>query len=158
MFPKIQTGLVLTLFPVLLVACGSANAVSDPADCPITAPSDPETDLYGPMDGLQVFITNGGIWNDLPSGQYGGFVQKVFWKYPGYSATEDPRPDLKVSGKQLGGTATFVEKGPATNAFGNPDLLGSAILTGIVVPRAGCWQITGEYRGSQLTFVAWVGD
>jgi len=156
MFPKIQPASVLILLPFLLFACSSANAVSNPADCPVTTPDDPETDLYGPEGGLRVFINEGG-WVDLPQDEH-GYFNKVFWKYPGYSVTEDPRPDLKVSGKQLDGTATFIEKGPATNAFGNPDLLGDAILTGVSIPKPGCWQLTGEYRESQLTFVVWVGD
>jgi hypothetical protein len=106
--------------------------------------------LFGPPDGLQVFISNGGIWS--------GLGEKVFWKYPGYSETEEPRPDLRVTGEQLGANATFIQEGPATNAFGNPDLLGSAILTGVEIPQAGCWQLTGQYRDSQLSFVVWVGD
>lgn len=122
-------------------------------DCPVTKAAYSETGLYGPEDGLQVFILEGG-W---PQGGH-GYSNKVFWKYPGYSVTEEPQPDIKVGGKQLGGTATFVEKGPATHAFGNPDLLGSAILSGVTIPHRGCWQLTGAFRGSQLAFVVWVGN
>jgi hypothetical protein len=152
------------LFPSLivlvsLVACNNQGVQADitsRGDCPVTEPDKPKTGLYGPEDGLRVFISEGG-WGDLPQDEQ-GYSNKVFWKYPGYSATEDPMPNLKVSGKQLGGTSSFVEEGPATNAFGNPDLLGDAILSGVSIPLPGCWQLTGEYGDSQLSFVVWVGD
>jgi hypothetical protein len=30
------------------------------------------------------------------------------------------------------------------------------MLTGIDVPSAGCWEITGHYRDQAITFVVWV--
>jgi hypothetical protein len=151
--PRAKLLAFLFLLAFGLIACGNLPAqqnLSSQDECQVTKPGDPETGLFGPPDGLQVFISNGGIWS--------GLGEKVFWKYPGYSETEEPRPDLRVTGEQLGANATFIQEGPATNAFGNPDLLGSAILTGVEIPQAGCWQLTGQYRDSQLSFVVWVGD
>jgi hypothetical protein len=31
-----------------------------------------------------------------------------------------------------------------------------AMLTGVYVPTPGCWEITGDYEGDKLSFVAWV--
>jgi hypothetical protein len=39
----------------------------------------------------------------------------------------------------------------ATNAFA--DDIGSAMLVGIGLPTAGCWEITGHLKGTQLSFV-----
>jgi hypothetical protein len=36
--------------------------------------------------------------------------------------------------------------------------MGDAILTGIEIPQEGCWELTGEYQGSHLSFVVWVSD
>jgi len=149
---------LLSLFAAALVAC--APAVSGFDDCPVTQlPDDPNVigPLYGDEDGLQVYITPDGIWKGLPDGENGGYVQKIFWKYPGYKATEDPQPDFKLSGRQLDGNATFVEPGPATNAM-SPELYGDGILAGAEIPVAGCWELTGQYKGSQLSFVVWVGE
>jgi hypothetical protein len=145
---------------LILAACSSpAAAASDSAEariaaCPTTAP-DPETKLYGDENGLQVFISREGVWDQLPPGRDGGYGQKIFWKYPGYSWTEDQTPDLDITAEQLDGEGYFVQTEPATNAFAE-SLYGSAILTGVGFPQAGCWQITGEYRGATLTFVVWV--
>ncbi len=143
-----------------LVGCSNLGAqpnLYSPEECPVTKASDPETRLYGPQGGLQVFITNDGIWDGLPQSEEGGFGQKVFWKYPGYSQTEEPIPAITLTGEQLDGNGTFEPLGPGTNA-GASDLLGAAILTGVEIPNAGCWQLTGQYRDSQLSFVVWVGD
>jgi hypothetical protein len=145
---------------LFLAACSSPAAATSNsveariAACPITAP-DPETKLYGEEGGLQVFISHEGVWEALPPGRDGGYGQKVFWKFPGYSWTEDQTPDLDIVGEQLDGVGYFEQTEPATNAYA-ADLLGSAILTGVEFPQAGCWQITGEYRDASLTFVVWV--
>ena len=157
---KQQFAAMLLAGALSLTACSSLAAASSDsleariATCPTTAP-DPETYLYGEEGGLQVFISHEGVWEALPPGRDGGYGQKVFWKYPGYSVVEDPTPDLDIIGEQLDGDGYFVQTGPATNAYA-ADLLGSAILTGVEFPQAGCWQITGEYRDATLTFVAWV--
>lgn len=160
---KFLTPLWLTA-ALALSACGTAAGALDPqasapSHCPVTQlEEDPRAigPLYGSEDGLQVFITGEGVWSSLP-GDAEGLGQKVFWKYPGYNVTEDYTPALTVTGEQLDGDGYFFEPGPATNAFA-ADLLGDAILSGVRIPHAGCWQLTGEYRGSQLSFVVWVGD
>jgi hypothetical protein len=30
------------------------------------------------------------------------------------------------------------------------------MLVGIDIPAAGCWEITGQYKGTTLSFVVWV--
>jgi hypothetical protein len=39
-----------------------------------------------------------------------------------------------------------------TNAYAE-DFGGWAMMTGIDLPSAGCWEITGRYRGEELRFV-----
>jgi hypothetical protein len=141
-----------------LAAC--APVVSGIEACPVTQlPEDPLAigPLYGHEEGLQVFLANNGLWWGLPPGENGGYFQKVFWKFPGYVASIDQTPNLTVSGRQLEGNGAFVNEGPATNASAI-ELYGDAILSSAEVPTLGCWELTGEYRGSRLSFVVWVGE
>jgi hypothetical protein len=34
--------------------------------------------------------------------------------------------------------------------------MGQFMLTGVEVPAAGCWEITGRYDQTELSFVVWV--
>jgi hypothetical protein len=145
-------------FLSLLVAC--APAVTGFDDCPVTQ-SGEQSDfigaLYGDEDGLRVYLNNNGVWRQLPIGEKGGYNQKIFWKFPGYVAMNDPMPDLAVMGRQLNGNGSFVSEGPATNATSS-ETNGDAILSGVEIPTYGCWELTGEYEGSKLSFVVWVGE
>jgi hypothetical protein len=40
-----------------------------------------------------------------------------------------------------------------TNALFVPH---AALLTGVIVPAPGCWEITGDYKGQKLSFVVGV--
>ena len=71
----------------------------------------------------------------------------------GYDSRAEQRPAIKVTGRRLDGPAPPLLALPPTNAFQGP---GSAMLTGVYVPTPGCWEITGEYHGNELSFVVWV--
>jgi hypothetical protein len=32
------------------------------------------------------------------------------------------------------------------------------MVTGVNFPTLGCWEVTGDYHGDNLTFVVWVGQ
>ena len=81
-----------------------------------------------------------GTWAGLPRNER-GFRQNVFWWYPGFDGRVEGRPDLKVTGRRLDGTEAFVQPS-ATNAH-HDDFGGWAMLAGIDVPTAGCWELTG---------------
>ena len=87
-----------------------------------------------------------GTWNGLPYHD-GGYSQKVFWWSQGY----DWQSPLTVTGVRIDGAAAPLRGSPATNAFAED--IGSAILVGVEIPAAGCWQITGHLRGTELSFV-----
>ena len=80
----------------------------------------------------------------------GAYTQKVFWWSEGY----DWRSPLTVTGRLTDGTAPPLRASTATNAFGAD--IGSAILVGVDIPAAGCWEITGHLKGVTLSFVVWV--
>jgi len=102
--------------------------------------------------GLWTMLEPAGAWTGLPLGE-GGYSQKVFWWADGYSVSEEPIPELAVTGRLLDGEAGPLIASEATNAFGD---FGDAMLVGVAIPTAGCWEITGRYRGNELSFVVQV--
>jgi hypothetical protein len=36
------------------------------------------------------------------------------------------------------------------------DDTGEAMLTGVEFPTLGCWEVSAEYKKSELTFVVWI--
>lgn len=137
------------------------------ADCPLTVPQDPPFTPPGPYDtlgfrdefwfgspSLWTVIWNGGIWHGLPYEADSGYTQKIFWWREGYVWNEEPEPNLTVTGERLDAESPPLRASKATNAFAND--IGSAMLTGVKFPTAGCWKITGKYKDAELSFVVWV--
>jgi hypothetical protein len=109
---------------------------------------------YGTPD-LWTMLTTDGVWSGLP-GSDAGYSQKIFWWREGYSMYAEPTPDLSVTGRRLDAAAaapTMLRDAPATNASAD---FGQGMLTGITIPSLGCWEVTGHYRGHQLSFVVLV--
>src|SRR6266540_3454085 len=71
-------------------------------------------------------------------------------RYPRYA----PSPDSFWYGTASLWTAVPLNVSRATNAFAED--IQSAILVGVDFPTLGCWEITGEYAGTKLSFVVWV--
>ncbi len=104
---------------------------------------------YG-TEALWIQLPVDGTWRGLPfdGKSYG---QKIFWFSRDYDWHTSRQPDIVVTSRRLDADGPRFVLKTATNA-----ILGSgmqAILTGAVLPTAGCWEITGHYRGAALTFV-----
>jgi hypothetical protein len=139
------------------------------ANCPLTKPDgsftpteergadyDIESDLawYGSARLWTLLHRDGEIWTGLTRSEM-GMGQKTFWWRQGYRPSQEPRPEISVTGKRLDGPGRFGFGPPGTNAsFG----LGSAMLVGIEIPEAGCWQITARYGADELTIVVFVDE
>lgn len=133
-----------------------------PAACPVTQPPDPpftppepnSASLQGEFwYGSQEFWTSlpmDGAWRDLPYSET-GYTQKVFWWRQGYDWKAEPEPDLTVTGRRLDGEAPPLVASKATNAYAAD--IGSAMLVGVDIPTAGCWEITGRIGEQELSFV-----
>ncbi len=150
-----------------VVSTGSTVEPSDPPNtCPVTTPPDPlftppapypeiapwDNFWYG-IDSLWIAVPNNGVWSDLPHNPE-GYTQKVFWWRKGYSWTKEPEPDLSVTGHRLDAAAPPLNVSKATNAYASD--IGSAMLVGVDFPTLGCWEITGRYAGTELSFVVWI--
>jgi hypothetical protein len=139
-----------------------------PADCPVTtakgslsfeapAPYSPSA----PWDGIFWFGSNhlwtalnaNGVWSNLPLNP-GGYTQKIMWWSDLYSLKDELEPELVVTGEWLDAKAPLVKVSRATNAYASD--IGDAMLVGVDFPTLGCWQITGQYKGTELSFVVWI--
>jgi hypothetical protein len=137
-----------------------------PADCPITQRQDPPFvppapyaaeapygEFWYGTNELWTMLQPDGYWHSLPSSEH-GYVQKVFWWREGYDMTTEQQPQITVSGRRLDGDAPTFEETGGTNGYHGD--MGQFMLTGVAVPTAGCWEITGHYRDATLSFVVWI--
>ena len=84
----------------------------------------------------------------------GGYTQKIMWWSSLYSLKDELEPALIVSGKRLDGESEPLRFYGATNAMA--DDIGKAMLTGVEFPTLGCWEVTGQYKKSEIKFIVWV--
>lgn len=164
-----------------LTACGGAIAAGEieatpalptplpqfpPDDCPVTPyqdpafvppkpypPAAPYGEFWYGNNELWTMLRPDGRWNSSPDTNK-GYVQKVLWFREGFDMMKEEQPLITVSGRRLDGDSPPFEEIGGTN--GHHADVGQFMLTGIVVPTAGCWEITGHYREETLSFVVWV--
>jgi hypothetical protein len=103
---------------------------------------------------LWASLPRNGTWAGLPLQPSTGYSEKVFWWRDGYVWTDEPVPDLIVTGERLDAKAQPLRASKATNAYAGD--IGSAMLVGVNFPTAGCWKVTGKYNDAELSFVVWI--
>ena len=59
-----------------------------------------------------------------------------------------------MTGERLDESASPLIVDKATNAYASD--IGSAMMVGVDFPTLGCWKISGNYNGNELSFVIWV--
>jgi hypothetical protein len=138
-----------------------------PKDCPVTTsenvsfkapdPFSPDAPWKGEFwygsDHLWTALDSNGVWSKLPEIP-DGYGQKIMWWSSLYSLPDELEPALVVSGKRLDGESEPLRFYGATNAMA--DDIEEAMLTGVEFPTLGCWEITGQYKKSEIKFVVWV--
>jgi hypothetical protein len=138
------------------VACDSTRP--DPVfRAPRPAPAEPpayyHASWYGSAHLWTMLDTDGRSWRGLPQSA-AGLTQKTFWWSADWAPGDEPEPAITVTGRRLDGHGSF-SFGPGTNASAD---FGTAMLVGVDVPTTGCWEITGRYRTSTLSFIVSVED
>ncbi len=118
------------------------------------APIAPNGNIWYGSNELWTWLLPDGSWNNLPHSEE-GYVQKVFWWMEGYDQRIEPSPQITVTSRRLDGDSAVYEQTGGTNGF--HDDMGQFMLTGVAIPSPGCWEITGYYRKTSLSFVVWVG-
>ena len=160
-----------TVVPVAseLTATAQAEAAGliPPENCPVTtaenvyfrapepfSPTAPWDGIfwYG-TEGLWTALDQAGVWAKLPKTS-DGYTQKIMWWSDSYVLKDELEPALAVSGQRLDAKAEPLRFYGATNAMAED--IGEAMLTGVEFPTLGCWQVKGEYKNSELTFVVWI--
>ena len=154
--------------PAMTAEVTQAEVIShDPSSsCPVTTAREPRFVPPAPYDSLDfdgefwygtnslwTTVRQDGVWDALPHNR-NGYTQKVLWWRDGYVWTEEPEPDLIVTGERLDAAAPALLASKATNAYASD--IGSAMLVGVDIPTLGCWKITGKYTNLELSFVVWV--
>lgn len=79
---------------------------------------------------------------------------KTFWASVDFNWRTEWPVTLTVTGRRLDGNAPPLLTMRATNAMVPGPT--PTMLVGVYVPTPGCWEITGHYRGQNLSFVVWV--
>jgi hypothetical protein len=140
-----------------------------PDNCPVTLPQEPlfkapePLSPDAPWEGMFWFgrehlwtaLQTNGVWNGLPHNP-DGYTQKIMWWSSLFNLKDELEPALVVFGKRLDAEAPPLLVSRATNAMA-PDIH-EAMLTGVDFPTLGCWEITGQYKKTGLTFVVWVTE
>ena len=139
-----------------------------PHSCPVTKPPHPPflpPPPY-PSDDL-IWVGSPKLWTNIPgSGTWRGlphytpkdrrFRQKLFWWSQGYDwRTENP-PQLTITAKRLDGPPPFLPAESAASSGWTNDRDHAFMVVGLFIPALGCWEITGHYRGAELSYVVWV--
>jgi hypothetical protein len=139
-----------------------------PADCPVTTADQSKKFLapeplepIAPWKGLFWFggehlwtaLHDDGVWTGLPYHEH-GYTQKIMWWSSLYNLPDELEPALVVTAKRLDGDAPPLGFYDATNAMAKD--IGEAMLTGVEFPTLGCWEVTGQYKKTSLTFVVWI--
>lgn len=144
------------------------DASTPPKDCPVTTIAD-STGFQAPepyaadapwkglfwhgTDGLWTALHNDGVWKGLPDNPE-GYTQKIMWWSDSFVLEEELEPALVVSGRRLDADAPPLKFYGATNAMAAD--IKTAMLTGVDFPTLGCWEVTGQYKKSELKFVVWL--
>jgi hypothetical protein len=115
-------------------------------------------DVWYGTEKLWTVLPRDGVWRGLgPAGPHDfAYDNKLPWgrTNPPFRRRDDP---LTVTGKRLDGPAPVFTETEESSGFG-PDYSGEGIMGGIEIPTFGCWQITGRYKDTDLTFTVWVAS
>lgn len=123
-----------------------------PSPYPAAAPPLYESDWYGSEALWTMLDRDGERWS---AGAMTMGVKTFWWSLDWPGMRDDPQPALTLVGTRLDGPGRFTA-GPATNAA--RDDFGEAMLVGVEIPTAGCWQITASYGDAVLSYVVSVSD
>ncbi len=106
---------------------------------------------YG-TDALWTALVADGTWHlDNNVDKDHGYVTKlVFWR-KGFNWRKELEPALTVIARRIDGDSPSVAVTGANAVYVTSKT--PAMMTGLRIPIAGCWEVTGHYGGHLLSFV-----
>lgn len=163
------TALMLSGQPAFSQESSPGPGAAPPASCPVTRR--PENEFRPPVpykrdeksywfgtEKLWTRLSDRGIWQthfSAPDPSKPVPQIDVLWMSVNQNWQLELHPDLKVKGRRLDGPSPRMLATPAFRSYKEST---EAMQTGVVIFFPGCWEITGEYKGSTLTFVVWVEE
>jgi hypothetical protein len=155
--PRFVLGFAAAL--LLSIQPAKTECLTTAASNPIFSPPAPYDSVraadnmfwYG-TDALWTSLVADGVWHmENNADKHSGYVTKlVFWR-KGIDWRKEPAPALIVTARPIDGDSPSVAVAHANAVFvtGNTP----AMMTGIRIPNAGCWEVTGHYGGHTLSFI-----
>ena len=160
--------IIVLLTPTSFVNLQTAHrtgAQAAPEACPVTKPPaqpfvppppywtdhGPERFWYG-TESLWTLLGVPGTWNirgNVLESKNGYRTKLTYWQR-GFDWRKD-KPELTVVAKRLDREASIVAAEPANAVFVTSDK--PAMMTAIDIPSIGCWKITAQHHGNELSFV-----
>jgi hypothetical protein len=144
---------------LLSIQPASAECLTTLASSPIFVPPAPYDAVhasdnrywYG-TDALWTLLGEDGVWHiQNNADKHNGYVTKlVFWR-KGFDWRKEPDPALIVTARRIDGDSPSVAVAHANAVFVTSNT--PAMMTGIRIPTAGCWEVTGHYGGDTLSFI-----
>lgn len=123
-----------------------------PSPYPAAAPALYESEWFGSEALWTMLDRDGEMWS---AGAIHVGVKTFWWSLDWSGTRDEPEPAITVVGTRLDGQGSF-SSGPGTNAARED--FGEAMLVGVQIPTAGCWQITANYREATLSYVVLVTE
>ena len=120
-----------------------------------SSPPDERKTWFGTPQLWTMLEADGEVWDAANAAFPIG--EKTFWWSSRWAGMrEESQPGITVTATRLDGPGS-VTTDDATNAA-DDSLGGEAMLVGIELPTAGCWELTAEYRDAVLSYVVWIKD
>lgn len=144
---KLTLFMIVFTFPVLAEAAECPVSKPDIAD-PVGTLSSSSAHGWAGNAALAAMIPRDGTWSGM--GPSHAYRDKLWWWADGYSIHNDPDPGLTVVAEPIGNSQPGFSVTNATNGFGDG---WQAMLVMMEFPGAGCWRVTGTYKGEMLEIV-----
>ncbi len=154
----------LIVAAVFLISGGNQLKANDSSTCPVTKASEqtfvpPAIWGAGPWFGTEKLWTRVQMWEHWRKDQLGYYVPKLAWFGSTFDWTPEHWPKerslLTITGRRLDGPSKLLIFEGANDAYAPGE--GPFITASAHLPTAGCWEITGHYKGENLTFVVKIG-
>ena len=138
-----------------------------PSSCPVTHPPERPFVPPAPYQGkpgkgvfwfgsekLWTWLLADGVWQGLHTES--GYGNKLFFYSVNFDWNKDRTRRVVITGKRRdAGAPPFVTEGRCCSGGGVPPNYWF-IVAGVDIPAPGCWEITADNRGENLSFVVWV--
>jgi hypothetical protein len=135
------------LFHIALLSATLSSVCLADEGCPRTVGASELGGWYG-SESFAASLPARGVWPTTAPGNL--IAVKLIWRSAGFRPGMEANLDVTV--KPLNGSQPTAVVVGNTNAHAE-SFGGWAMMTGLDFPNAGCWEITGRYRGEELRFV-----